>query len=150
MNLRVSRHFAVLATAVVVAACSCVAAGARPSTTTPDVVHEVSVKLTNTAIDIPKDQYVQANGITRYLRGSVVDFTFKNRGSKPITVQLTTKAKTNAPVTAGKSGGVASAGKAIRPGFAQHWTLHFYYRGTFVMRAVIGGKVAVRRTIIIF
>jgi hypothetical protein len=148
--LPVNRYLGVFASAAIVAACWCAAVGARPLTTTPDVVHEVSVKLTNTAIDIPKDQYVQANGITRYLRGSVVDFTFKNTGSKPITVQLTTQAKTNAPATAGKSGGVASAGKAIPPGFARHWTLHFYYRGTFVMRTVIGGKVAVRRTIIIF
>ncbi len=87
------RYLSVFAVVAVVGACWSAAVDAHPLTTTPDVVHEVSVKLTNTAINIPKDQYVQANGITRYLRGSVVDFTFKNTGTKPITVQLTTQAK---------------------------------------------------------
>jgi hypothetical protein len=46
--------------------------------------------------------------------------------------------------------GVASAGKPIAPGATRKWKLSFYFRGKFEMRALAGGKVLVRRPIVIF
>lgn len=134
--------------AALVATCSLAAtAGA---TTAPDVLHHVNVVLTNKAIQIPKDQFVKKDGITRYPRGALIEFTLRNHGTKPISVQMAVVGGSKITIAGQRLAGVASAGKPIAPGAVRHWKLSFYFRGAFQMRTLIRGKVAVRKPIIIF
>jgi hypothetical protein len=127
----------------------CIALTPASATTTPDTVHHVPVVLTNTTITVPKDQFVKADGITRYPRGALIDFKLENRGSKAISVVLTVTSKVKF-VGANKLLSAASAGSPISPGSSRHFKLSFYFRGTFVLETLIGGKVAVSHPIIIF
>jgi hypothetical protein len=131
-------------------AATCLLAAGAGATTAPDVLHHVNVVLTNTSIVIPKDQFVKKDGITRYPRGALIEFTLKNQGTKPISVQMAVVGGSKITIAGQRLSGVASAGKAIAPGAVRHWKLSFYFRGAFQMRTLIGGKVAVRKPIIIF
>jgi len=121
-------------------------AATAPATTAPGVLNHVKVIITDTAILIPKDQFVQKDGITRYPRGALIEFVFTNKGSKPISIQLAvqSKVKFNGLVKA------ASIGPPIKPGQVRHFQVNFFFRGDFALKSVIGGKVAVVRPIIIF
>lgn len=129
---------------------ACGLAASSGATTAPDVLHHVKVTLTSTAIQIPKDQFVKADGITRYPRGALIEFTLKNDSNKPLTVQMAVVGGSKITIAGQRLAGVASAGKPIAPGATRKWKLSFYFRGTFQMRTLAGGKVIVRRPIVIF
>jgi len=127
--------------------------GAAPSlaTTAPSVVNTVRVVLTNTSIEIPKDQFVTANGETRYPRGALIVFSLYNEGTKPLSVQLSvagSKSVVRVPVL--KLSGVMSAGSPITPGHVGRFRVSFDFRGTFLMESLADGKVVARRPILIF
>jgi hypothetical protein len=143
----VIRQASALGAAVVTA---CLLSAAAVATTSPDVLHHVTVILTNTTIQIPKDQFVKKDGITRYPRGALIEFTLENKSSKPISVQMSVVGGSSITIAGNRLAGVASAGKPIAPGAVRHWKLSFYFRGKFQMVTKIGGKVAVKRPIIIF
>jgi hypothetical protein len=116
------------------------------ATTTPGALHHVPVIITDNRISIPKDQFVTADGITRYPRGALIEFVFTNKGSKPTSVILTVDSKVN---FAGLQR-TASIGPPIKPGQVRHFQVNFFFRGTFDLESLVGGKVAVRHPIIIF
>ena len=60
------------------------ATGVASATTAPNVVNTVRVVLTPTKIEIPRDQFVLANGITRYPRGALIVFNLFNETSKAL------------------------------------------------------------------
>jgi hypothetical protein len=143
-------RFALLSMASLGAAFALVLPGAADATTSPDIVHRIAVTLTNSKISIPRDQFVKADGVTRYPRGAVIVFVLKNKGTKPMTIRLTVGSASTKFVGSHKLLGVASAGKPIQPGASRRFELSFFFRGTFLMQSTIAGKIAVSRPIIIF
>jgi hypothetical protein len=129
------------------------ASGVTPSgaTTAPNVLNQVRVVLTNTLIEIPKDQFVKSNGETRYPRGAIISFSLFNESTKPLSVLLkvaNSKSVVRVPVL--RLSGVMSAGLPIPPAQVRHFRVNFDFRGTFVMEALAHGKVVARRPILIF
>jgi hypothetical protein len=126
----------------------CVAATAvtARATTAPGVLNHVRVIITNNKIIVPKDQFVKADGITRYPRGAVIEFVFTNKGSKPASIILTVDSKVNFPGLQK----VAKIGPPIKPGQVRHFAVNFFFRGNFDLKSIIRGKVAVVHPIIIF
>jgi hypothetical protein len=121
-------------------------AGSASATTAPGVLNHVRVILTDNQIIIPKDQFRKADGITRYPRGALIEFVFTNKGSKPTSILLTVVSNVN---FAGLQR-VASIGPPIKPGQVRHFQVNFFFRGTFDLKSIIGGKVAVVHPIVIF
>ena len=142
-----TRRFIAFAAAALAA---CLLAAIAGATTAPDVLHHVKVTLTNNAIEIPKDQFVKKDGVTRYPRGALIEFTIKNDNNKPMSVQMAVVGGSKITIAGQRLAGVASAGKPIPPGAVRHWKLSFYFRGNFEMRSLVGGKVVVRKPIVIF
>jgi hypothetical protein len=131
--------------------CCCgVSAVAASATTAPGVLNKVRITLTNKAIDIPRDQFVKSNGITRYPRGANIEFTLVNEGSAPVSVRILALSKVKYVIGKQTLAFNASAGAPIAPGATRHWTLGFYIRGNYEMDELAHGKVAVRRPIIVF
>jgi hypothetical protein len=135
---------------VAVLCCAGVFATAASATTAPGVLNHIKITITNTAIDIPRDQFVKKDGITRYPRGAEIEFTLVNKGSVPIAVRIKALGKVKYTIGQKTLAGSASAGKPIAPGASRHWTLGFYIRGDYEMDSLIHGKVAVKKPIIIF
>jgi hypothetical protein len=132
-------------------AVSCaVFASSAAATTAPGVLNHVRILLSNSAIKIPRDQFTTAGGQTRYPRGAVIEFTLVNEGSTPISVRIEALAKVKYVVGKKVLSPTASAGKPIAPGATRHWKLGFYIRGDYEMDSLIHGKVAVRKSIIVF
>lgn len=147
------RRRARLRVALALLAVAALAIGVAPSfaTTAPDVVNKVRVILTNTTIEIPRDQFVLANGITRYPRGATIVFILYNEATKPLSVELATaSASSVVHISFLKLSHVKSAGAAIAPGETRNFKASFDFRGTFVMESLHDGKVVYRRPIIIF
>ena len=138
-----------LAIGIAALGASALAAGSG-ATTSPDVLHHVNVILTPRGIQIPKDQFVKKDGVTRYPRGALIEFNLKNDSNKPLSVQMAVVGGSKITIAGHRLAGIASAGKPIAPGAVRHWKLSFYFRGKFEMRTLAGGKVVVRRPIIIF
>lgn len=139
--------------APVVACASALIIGVTPSlgTTAPSVLNQVRVVLTSTAIEIPKDQFVTANGETRYPRGAMINFNLFNESKTPVSVRLIVAGATSATHNKYlKLSGSESAGAPIPVGGVGHLRVAFDFRGIFAMEIVSHGKVIVRRPIIIF
>jgi hypothetical protein len=147
------RHRASLRVTLASLAIAALSFGVAPSfaTTAPNVVNKVRVVLTNTSIEIPKDQFVLANGITRYPRGATIIFILYNEATKPLSVELATASGSSVVhISFLKLSHVKSAGAAIAPGEVRNFKASFDFRGTFVMETLHDGKIVYRRPIIIF
>jgi hypothetical protein len=126
---------------------------ATPSnaTTAPTVLNRVRVVLTSTSIEIPRDQFVKANGETRYPRGASIVFSLFNESKTTLSIELAvagSKSVVRVPVL--KLSGVMSAGSPIPPSHVRNFRVSFDFRGTFVMRELAHGKVVASRPIVIF
>jgi hypothetical protein len=110
-------------------------------------VQPVDVTLTNTSITIPKDKYV-VNGMTRYPRGSIIDFLLRNKGTHAESVLL--KAPVLHFVGAAKFSNIASAGAPIAPGGSRHFRISFFFRGTFAIEMLVAGKVRASHVVTVF
>ena len=139
--------FGAIACMVAVLSLGAGSATAAQRTTQPGVVQPVDVTLTNTAIVIPKDRYV-LNGMTRYPRGSIIDFLLRNHGSVAESVLL--KAPVLHFVGASQFSNVASAGKPIPPGTSRHFRISFFFRGTFALEMLVDGKVRATKLVTVF
>jgi hypothetical protein len=143
-------HVATVRVAACLAAVLCVgvaSAAAARRTTIPGVVQPVFVTLTNTSIKIPDDKF-STNGHTQYPRGAIIDFVLSNHGTKAVSVKL--KAPILHFVGAAKFSNVASAGAPIAPGHRRHFRLSFFFRGSFTLEMLLGGKVRASHPIIVF
>jgi hypothetical protein len=133
-----------------VAAVLCVGAApasAAQRTTQPGVVQPVFVTLTNTSIKIPDDKF-STNGQTQYPRGAIIDFVLRNHGTKAASVVL--KAPKLKFVGASAFSNVASAGAPIPPGHQRHFRLSLFFRGSFSLEMLVGGKVRASHHITVF
>jgi hypothetical protein len=148
---RVGRYCGAALLPVLVAAVSLSVVGGASATTAPDVVNTVRVVLTPTAVEIPRDQFVLANGITRYPRGALIVFNLFNETTKPLSVVLkVAEAGSVVHLQFLKLRNLLSAGKPIPPGTSRRFRVSFSFRGSFVLESLVGGKVAGRAPIIIF
>lgn len=125
--------------------CLGAAAGTAAATTAPGVLNHVRVIITDNKILIPKDQFRKADGITRYPRGALIEFVFTNKGSKPTSIILSVESKVNFT-------GIQKSAtiRSIKPGQVRHFEVNFFFRGTFDLKSIIGGKVASVHPIVIF
>lgn len=136
---------------IAIAGCCAVFAATASATTAPGVLNHIRVVLTDSAIQIPRDQFdKKGSDVTRYPRGAEIEFTLVNKGSKPISVRIKALGKTKYTINSKTLAGSASAGKPIAPGATRHWTLGFYIRGDYEMDSLIHGKVAVKKPIVVF
>jgi hypothetical protein len=121
------------------------------ATTAPTVLNRVRVVLTSTSIEIPRDQFVKANGETRYPRGASIVFSLFNESKTTLSIELAvagSKSVVRVPVL--KLSGVMSAGSPIPPAHVRNFRVSFDFRGTFVMKELAHGKVVASRPIVIF
>jgi hypothetical protein len=121
-------------------------AAARTTGTPPPA--RVAVTLTDHKISMKGP--VARNSAQWYPRGAVIDFILHNNGEKAVHVRVKRLTKVNFPAASQYSIFTVAPGKAIRPGNARHFTLNFFYRGSFVMQMIAGGKVQASTRILIF
>lgn len=151
LRIRSSRLLFTTGVAALVAlAIMCTSAVAGSRTTVPGRIDHITVTLTHNNIKIPRTPYVLANGVTRYLRGSVIEFTFKNESNRAIKVELAVLGKATGVPAGGKRVASPPPASPIPVGSVRHWTLTFYYRNTYSMRTLINGKIVASRRIVIF
>jgi hypothetical protein len=118
----------------VVSACLqvCAASGA-PLTTAPGVAYQVPVLVTDRGIAI-QDRLTRA-GVTRFPRGSVINFLIRNASAHSQVVQL--KLLSSHVFTQYEQNiTVISAGKPIAPGGVRKLGINFYYRGLFALEVM--------------
>jgi hypothetical protein len=128
--------FAVILSLGVVIAPSVLAAR---RTTQPNYVTLVPVLLTNSAVKIRADQFT-SHGVSTYPRGAIIDFFLKNGGHDPVSVRI----KLVGTINFYGHNSIATytnAGKPIRPGKSRHFKINFFFRSTFAMQMLVGGKV---------
>jgi hypothetical protein len=132
---------ALVAALVLMACVAVVPVGAATKTTEPDKPYKIPVLVTDTSIRIQPDPYTIGN-TQRYLRGSIIIFLIKNVGKHPHSVQLKLlSGHTQAFLKYEQKVRVVPAGKTpIQPGRLRNLPINFYYRATFALQLMIGGK----------
>jgi hypothetical protein len=98
---------------------------AGSSTTTPGQVYIVKVRLTATAIVIPKDKFSIGHKYPRYPRGAEIQYQFRNTTSKPLRMRMWDK---TTPV--------------IPPGRTEPLLLNWNFRGKYDYATLRGSKPA--------
>jgi hypothetical protein len=144
-----------LAAAVVAGAILCFGLDAAPAaaasrTTAPGVVAHVPIVLTNSSIEIPKDQFVLASApnVARYPRGALLDFKILNRGKHPAVLKLRLLSKLHF-VGASRLKKFVST-PPIPAGKSRHLRVDFEFRALFRFELLVGGKVLARHPLVIF
>lgn len=130
----------------------CVGVEAMPAlgaqrTTAPQQPTAVTVSLTNSSIKIQADKFTK-HGIYYYPRGAIIDFVLKNNGKQPVSVRI----KLNSKLHFFGASHIATftlAGKPIRPGHVRHFEVFFFFRSSFAMQMLTGGRVRASSPIII-
>jgi hypothetical protein len=121
------------------------------ATTAPNMTNNVRVVLTGSAIEIPRDQFVLKNGVTRYPRGAIINFIFYNESKKSLSIELAV-AQASSVVRSEylKLKNSFRDATPIRPGAVGRFKVAFDFRGNYVMKAVANGAVVARTPINIF
>jgi hypothetical protein len=146
---KVSVSKRVLSVVAIVASCG-VFLGSASATTTPGALNHIRMTITNAAIQIPLDQFDKAGGPVRYPRGTKVEYTIINKGSKPVELHIAALAHLTYVIGSKTLSPKASAGKPIAPGATRHWTLSFLIRGNYQLYTVIQGKVVAKKSLVVF
>ena len=112
-----------------------------PSTAVPVNLNAASIKITR--------GYISKQGKALYPRGALVDFILKNNTKHNVSVRLRLTSKINFN-GANTIATYTPAGKPIRPGKLRHFKIDFFFRSSFMLEEVVGGKVKASYPIVIF
>lgn len=118
---------------------------AATRTTAPSELTHVRVLVTDSAVKIARDRFTKG-ALTRYPRGSIVDFVIINRGTKPYQAELLLNGR---PFRRAGSK-VNARTPSLRPGARAHLEVNFYFRSKFTLQSLQNGTVLARAPIVVF
>ena len=122
-----------LAVALVTLAGAAAFAGHGSATTTPGVVYNVPVVITDKKISVKRDQFSR-HGQLRLPRGALIFYKVTNKGTRPYALEVW-----------------GAATKVMKPGTRANILINWNYRGTYDFRLLFRGKPAgPKDTIVIF
>jgi hypothetical protein len=123
-------------------------AGAARATTIPGTVAKVPVKLGPASVSIKRDQYTKGK-VSRYPRGAIVDFQLKNTSKRTIRVQIEATSKL-AFFGASHVSKITRAPHALAPGQSSIFQVYFFFRASFALQELVGGKVVASAPVTVF
>jgi hypothetical protein len=99
---------------------------------------QVPVTITNKAVIIARDKYTRGS-TARYPRAALIDFVITNQGTRPYKAQLLLTGNYR-PSKYERQATSLTTAKAAAPGRTIHLKINFYFRSTFELRALLGGR----------
>lgn len=132
---------------VVLAATLATTSGAR-GTTVPGTVAKVPATFTATSVQIKADRYTRGK-VSRYPRGTIIDFQLHNTGKQTVHVQLALASK----ITFFGSSHISKITrepKPLKPGQRITFQIYFFFRANFALQETVGRKVIASAPITVF